>query len=32
MVVIQCVQPWRKPGKEREAGTTFVADHWCNCR
>jgi hypothetical protein len=29
---MQCVQPWRKPGKERAAGTIFVADRWCNCR
>jgi hypothetical protein len=30
--IIQCVQPRRKPGRERGAGTTFVAYRCVNCR
>jgi hypothetical protein len=29
---IQCVQPRRKPGRERGAGTTFLPYRCCNCR
>jgi hypothetical protein len=30
--IIQCVQPLRKPGKERGAGTKFIAERCCNYR
>jgi hypothetical protein len=31
-VIIQCVQPRKKPGRERGAGTTFLTYHCVNCR